>query len=140
MEKLAKHHPQHVAVSQLTPFLSSRRRIFESGSSLKTGTWLVLPYHPRFARMSAVLFRQAILWQGCQFAEYAPKVSWKLEHKSLATVIASDGKRKSALYRSGLGGQRFVFFFCFNELKHDAGTFVQSNTFTDLCVPSPFMV
>ena len=48
IEKLAKHHPEHVSHLSLVGHLRDRRRIFESKAGVVAGTWLVIPFHPKF--------------------------------------------------------------------------------------------
>ena len=104
IEKLARHHPEHVSHLSLVEHLRDRRRIFESKAGFSPGTWLVIPYHPRLTRMSAILHKVAEQWEASSFKDWQPRVSWKIEHTSLSRAIVKDATKKCAEFRSRAGG------------------------------------
>ena len=102
--KLVQHHPRHRVVARLVDYLPTRRRIFESRSGdPKKGFWLAIPYHPALDRMSSTLIGLGVHWNsfGGNFKQYMPRLSWRIGHASLASVLAKDAKKKTSVYRNG---------------------------------------
>ena len=103
--KLVQYHPMHRAVARLVDYLPTRRRIFESraSDSGKSGSWLVIPFHPALDRLSSTLKGLEVHWSshGGNFVQYKPRLSWRIGHASLAFILAKDAKRKTSVYRNG---------------------------------------
>ena len=108
LAKLLAHHPKHVAAQQLVKHVSDRRRIFDSHSIAKPrNSWLVLPFHPSLGGMSKVLSRLDVHWsyvRGGSFSMFRPRLSWRIDHPSLASILSKDSRRKIDVYRKGVGG------------------------------------
>ena len=106
-DKLCMHHPKHIAAPNLVQHLDSRRRIFESRASVtKKSSWLVLPFHPRLSRVAATLLGMEAHWNsnGGNFRHFMPRLSWRIGHPSLASILAKDCSTKTTKYRTGDGG------------------------------------
>ena len=100
LEKLANSHPTHRAVSPLVDLLSDRRRVFDNSSSFKQGSWLVIPFHPKLHCINSVLGRARLWWTHSEFCRFAPRISWKLDDPSLASLVAADASRKFQAHQS----------------------------------------
>ena len=66
----------------------------------------VLPFHPRLSRITATILGTHAQWLAgdAMFHRFKPKLPWKINHASLASMLAQDATAKINVYRKGAGG------------------------------------
>ena len=104
--KMVHGCPNHSTIPILVDFLTSRGCMFKKRAGVTLCSWLVLPYHPRLSGISANIMSTHAQWLAADehFLRFIPKLSWKINHASLASILAADANTKTTLYRKRVGG------------------------------------